>query len=185
MLSGEVYLLSAVTEILQQTLKLSPDVCNVEYEEAFAPSIASDLYISISPSGSSLGPSHNTSGGVRDVIYGCTVNVKRRSRSTPRDKRRSLYLDQVGGLNAVLDQVIKAIDWQQAVINRANALLHVVEADAKGFVNMLRVTGFDQRPRPIAGEVYAASVDGAKGADTWAGLSRGVSFGGARRIENL
>ena len=185
MLNVEPCLLQAVTEAVRKVLDLQEPACNVEYDSDFVPQTSGDVYVSVSPEGFRVGPRHDSSGGIYDVVMGCRVSVYLRSRNTPRDQRRSLYLDQVIGVNSRLDKIIKAIDWQRSVIVRANAILTATEPTALGLMpgNPLRITSVDSKPRPIVGEVYGASTQSAAGADTYVGLTRGITFGGARRME--
>lgn len=185
MLNAETFLLQAVVEAVQAGLGLSAAQCNVEYEDDFVPQTAGDVYIAVAPGGVRSGQHHGSSGGVRDFVFGCRVTAFLRSRNTPRDSRRSLFMTQVTGLNSILDKIIQALDWKASVILRANELLRAVEPSAQGFQigPLLRVDQIDSRPRTVVGDVYGAGSQGGKGADTYAGLSRGVTFGGARRME--
>jgi hypothetical protein len=183
MLNAEAPLLSAVVDALRISLNLDAHHCDVEYDADFVPQTAGDLYVAVSPEGLALGKNHSSSGGVYDITFGCRVTVYLRSRNTPRDKRRSLFLNQVGGINEVLDTIIRTIDWKPAVVNSAISDLRVREPQAKGFTHPLSLVGVDPKPRSVVGDVYGASVASAMGADTYVGLARGVTFGNARRME--
>jgi len=185
MLRAEPYLLQAV-EAIRTALGLGPEECDVEYDSDFVPQTAGDVHVTVSPEGARPGPLQDSSGGVYDVFMGCRVTVFLRSRNTPRDRRRSLYMGQVEGLNSLLDTIIRGVDWERAVILRANALLQTSEASSYGFMpgSPLRIVSIDSKPRPVVGDVYGAGSRGTQGADTYAGLARGIVLGGARRVEH-
>jgi len=107
-----------------------------------------------------------------------------RSRSVPRDKRRTLYLDQLSGVNALLDKVIYAVDWKAVVTVRANQILAALKPTAGPFIGYLRLVSIDPRVRGVAVDAYGASSQAsAGGTDVMAGVTRGVTLGRIRRLE--
>lgn len=184
MFDGEPFVLQAVLSRIQTSLGLPDSQCSIEADDDFVPQSAGDVYVTVTPAGMTPGPVHQSSGGVRDVEYSVRVAVFLRSRTTPRDQRRHLFLNQVAGINKYLSDIVKAIDWRIEVTNAANTLLYAVSPTDKGFLGMLRMVSIDAKPRGIAVDVYGAgSMQGGQGADTQAGVTRGVTFGRLRRLE--
>jgi hypothetical protein len=183
MLNAEPFLSIAVALHVREALGADESQVNVEAIDDFVPQNAGEYYIAITPEGVTLGGSHRTSGGVFDLEFGCRITVYQRTRDVPRDMRRSVYLDQVRGINAKLDRIVNSIDWKPEVINTANLLLREQDENALGFMNMLRLVSIDSKPRSVIGDTYGANIQSAVGSDNYVGLSRGVYFGGARRIE--
>lgn len=184
MLSAEPCLLQAVQEAVKTALSLSDDQCTIESDEEFVPQTAGEVHVTIVPASISLGNVHQSSGTARDVEYGCRVSIFVRSRSVPRDKRRSLYLDQLKGVNALLDKVVYAIDWKATVTYRANQLLSSIAPTVAPFIGYLRLVSIDPRVRGVAVDAYgAASQASTSGADVSAGVMRGVTLGRIRRLE--
>jgi hypothetical protein len=183
-LSAEPCLLQAVQEAVKTALGLTDDQCTIESDEDFVPQTAGDLHVSIVPASISLGNVHQSSGTTRDVEYGCRVSVFVRSRAVPRDKRRTLYLDQLSGVNALLDKVVYSVDWKASITARANQILAAITPTAGPFVGYLRLIAIDSRVRGVAVDTYGASSQAsASGSEVMAGVTRGITLGRIRRLE--
>lgn len=184
MLSAEPCLLQAVQEAVQTALSLTADQCTIEADEDFVPQQAGDTHVTITPASIRLGNTHQTSGTVRDFEYGCRVSIFLRSRAVPRDKRRTLYLDQLRGVNALLDKVVYAVDWKWGITLRANAILAQVAPSAAPFIGYLRIAAIDSRVRGVAVDAYGAAAQmSGSGSDVYAGVTRGLVLGDIRRLE--
>lgn len=147
--------------------------CEIEADE-MAKATVGDLYVAIMPGGRRPGPRHNTSGGVFDLVYGVDVLVVARTSNVPRDR----YAETVAALNAEADRILGTIDFDFAYLvqRTANALIEKKTGSTEGFVEPLKFTGCDAKPRPANPELF-----GANGASQ-SGLVRKLSFHGARRI---
>lgn len=159
-----------------------PKQCEIEADE-MAPATVGDLYVVVMPGGYRPGPRHNTSGGVWDLIYGIDVLVIKRVSHVPRDRTRNVmigsgYLGNLDSLNEEVDRVINALDFDLTyLVNRtANGLIEKETGSTQGFVEPLKFTGVDKRPKPATPELFGGTGQGK------AGLVRGVYFHGARRI---
>lgn len=181
MLNGETYVLEAVRDILRRKLSLSDIQCDCEYDEQI-PAIAGDLYVAVIPSGFEPGPKHNTSGGVHDVLHSVQVFVISRA-VTARDRRRTIFLERLTGLNFEIDRIIQAIDWQNDVLSYANALLYADYPAAKPFITTLRLQRVDTKPRMVDSKSYGGDVAGGKGTTPYVAMCRSVYFGRMQRIQ--
>ncbi len=153
--------------------------CNVEVDEGF-PATVGDVYIAVMPGGWSYGPRHQTSGGVRDLIYGVNVAVVRRVGNVPRDRKRDTALLNLGSMNDDVDRVIEAIDWKEEVRLAANVIILEQAGSSEGFIHSLVASGQVGPPRPCPPEMF-----GAAGGKLPAGMMRVVPFHGARRITTI
>lgn len=183
MIEGELYVLEAVRDILRSKLGLSPEQCECEYDEQI-PAIAGNTYVAVIPSGCTPGPKHDTSGGIHDCIHSVQVMVIQRA-VTPRDRRRSIFLDRLSGVNLLLSNIIKAIDWQHDVHSLMNHLLWEDDNNASPFQGFLRVSRIDPKPRMINTETYGATSGGQSGATPYVAMARSVYFSGCRRIQKI
>jgi len=183
MLDSEPLLVQAAVLHIRTALNCTVSQCNAEAVDDFVPQSSGDFYIAVTPEGIDPGPTHNTSGTVFDLVFGIRVTVYQRTRDVPRDARRSVYLDQVLGINARLEKIIRALDWKPEVTNTANLLIREQNPTATGFMNHLRFRSIDRKLQSVIGDTYGAHVESALGADNYVGLKRSILFGGARRIE--
>lgn len=176
---GETALLLAVRNVL----RLATDQggagfgelqCEIEYDE-MAPGTVGDVYLAVMPGGWRPGPRHNSSGGVHDLVYGVDVVVIKRVGNVPRDRMRETFLSNVDSLNVEIDRIVTAIDFKYLVNTVANTLIEEKNGSTEKFIEPLKLSGIDKRPRAAPGELFG-------GNDTNAGLLRTVFFHGARRI---
>ena len=186
MMFSETALLLAVLAVLRMPLDKSGGgfaarECDIEADE-MAPGNVGDLYVAVMPGGWRPGPRHNTSGGVWDIIYGVDVLVIKRIGAVPRDRTResligSQYMGNLTSLNADLDRVFNAIDFDKGytVNNTANRLITQETKSTAGFIEPLKFKGVDKKPRIANAEIFG-------GTGTKAGLIRGIYFDGARRV---
>lgn len=173
---AESALLLAVRDKLRDGEGWTEKQCEVEQDE-IAPATVGQLYVVVLPGGWSNGPRHNTSGGVNDLLFSVDVAVIKRAASTPRDRRRNLFLTNLDGLNAEVGKVFKWVDFRYDVLDAANELIERETGIEKAFVEPLKFSTVDRRPRVVGGEMFAAAAN-----QPAAGLIRVVSFVGARCV---
>jgi len=183
MLDSEPFLLQAVVLHIRKALQCDESQCNAEAIDDFVPQTSGEWYIAVTPEGISPGPTHQSSAMVSDLVFGVRVTVFRRTRDVPRDMRRSVFLDQIQGLNAKLDAVLDCLDWKPEVTNTATLLIKEQDPSALGFMNHLRLISIDSKPQSVIADPYGAHVESAMGTDNYVGLKRSIYFSGARRIE--
>jgi hypothetical protein len=183
---AETALMQAVRTVLrmpadQRGAAYKSGECEIEHDE-MAPATVGDRYTAIMPGGVRTGPRHNTSGGVHDLIYGVDVLVIARIGNVPRDRLRDVmggteYAGNVAALNEEFDKILSTIDFDfTSLVNRtANEIISKKTGSAQGFIESLKFTGADKRPRVAAAELFG-------GNGNQAGLVRAMSFHGARRI---
>ena len=177
---AETALLVAVRNRLREVGGFADDACAVEFDE-MAPAKTGDVYLAVLPGGWSPGPRHNTSGGVNDLLYSVDVVVIRRIRQVPRDRLRNVFLDHLGGLNETIDIVYPIIDFSYPLLRAANTLIQSATGENDGydggFIEPLKFSGVDRRPKQYDGSMFGASSQ-----QPGVALGRTISFSGARRI---
>lgn len=150
--------------------------CEVEFDE-MSPGTVSGTYLAVMPGGWVAGPRHKSSGLVNDLVYGADILVVKRIAHVPRDRRRDVFLKNLDSLDAEIDKVYAAIDFNYSLLAAANLLIKNETTSTEGFTEPLKFVGVDRRPRLAPAELFAA-----KPGEQAAGLIRVVSFHGARRI---
>lgn len=153
----------------------SDDECQVEFDH-MAPATIGKRYIAVMPGGWRPGPCHNTSGGVNDLVYGVDVLVVVRVGNVARDRLRDTFLNNVGALDEQIDKLFPVIDFNESLRNDANTIIQAEGGSTEPFIENLRFTGTDARPRLADAELFAGTTGQA------AGLMRVIHFHGARRI---
>lgn len=153
--------------------------CNCEPDDQF-PATAGDVYVAVMPGGFMPGPTHNSSGGVRDFIYGVNVVVVRRVANVPRDRQRDVFLNHLDSLDDDIDRIIANVDWSQTVRVAANALITAETGSTQGFIYPLRFAGQVSAPVPVGAEKF-----GAASGKQEAGMMVTIPFHSARRITTL
>ena len=181
MLEGETYVLEGVRDVLRKKLGLHDNQCDCEFDEQ-RPSIADDIYIAVLGAGCDPGPTHSTSGGVHDLIHSVQVLVINRA-VVARDKRRSIFLQRLVGINQQIANVIAAIDWQLDVLSYINHLLYVDFPTAKPFTHPLALKRVDVKPKMVSNDMFAGTQIGGKGTTPYIAMARSVYFGNMRRIQ--
>ena len=181
MLEGETYVLEGVRDVLRKKLGLHDNQCDCEFDEQI-PSIADDIYIAVLGAGCDPGPTHSTSGGVHDLIHSVQVLVINRA-VVARDKRRSIFLQHLVGINQQIANVISAIDWQLDVLSYINHLLYVDFPTAKPFTHPLALKRVDVKPKMVSNDMFAGTQIGGKGTTPCIAMARSVYFGNMRRIQ--
>ena len=185
-MSESALLRAVVTEIRAHNSSATYLARQVEYEiDELAPATVGDLYIMVIPAGVEAGPTHNTSGGVRDRLHNVDVAIALRAPKKPRDRRHE-YLTDFRGTTSVGAQfaghdmnINEQIDFQNIVMTTANALILAESGSSEGFIETLKFAGLG----PIhdaPGEVFAGMPG-----ESAAALIRTIRFRGARRIETL
>ncbi len=184
MLEGETYVLEAVRDTLRTKLGLRPEQCDCEYDEQ-VPSMAGDFYVAVIGAGFDLGPKHSASGGVHDVLHSVQVLVLNRA-ITARDKRRTIFLERLQGINYQIGRVVRAIDWQMDLMSYANALMYKDYPTYQPFITSLHQTRCDAKPRMVNSEIYAgATGGGGPGTTNYVAMGRSIYFGGMRRMQTI
>lgn len=176
MLAAEKNLMLAVRDALRVAGPYTESECQIEMDEQ-APATTGATYIVVTTGGWQPGPRHQTAGGVNDLIYAVNVGVVKRAGATPRDRRRNLFFGNLSSLNAEIDKVFTAIDFNYNVMNAANALILTETGSTNGFIRPLTFHGMDRQPRVVPAEFFAGSPG-----ENAAAMMRTISFGGARRI---
>ena len=151
----------------------TPEQCEVEYDE-MAPAVTGDLYVPVLAGGWVPGPRHNTCGGINDLVYAVRVAVVKRGSHVPRDRKRDIFLGNVGDLADEIDKIYNAIDWRYTVNDAANAIILKQTGSSEGFTEVLKFAGIDDKPTAVD-----ASFFGGNGKES--GLMRRIWFRGARR----
>lgn len=184
MLSAEIAILQGVRDILRAKLGLDELQCNCEPDEQ-VPAIAGDYYYAVIPGGVVPGPTHNTSGGVIDMIHSVQVLAVHR-KLEPRDRSR-VFLDSLTSINKMIGNIQKAIDWQWDALSYINHMLYLQDPYAAPFIQggIPRVTRIDPKPRPVNSQLYGGQAIGGKGSTPYIGMSRSIYFGGMRRISTI
>ena len=185
-MSESALLRAVVTEIRAHNSSATYLARQVEYEiDELAPATVGGLYIMVIPAGVEAGPTHNTSGGVIDRVYGVDVAIALRAPKKPRDRRRE-YLTDFRGTTSIGSHfarhefnITEQIDFQNIVMTTANALILAESGSSEGFIETLKFAGLG-RIREAPAEVFAG-VPG----ESAAALIRTIRFRGARRIETL
>lgn len=172
---SETALLVAVRDQIREICGYKPHECNIEYDEV-PPAIAGEVYVVVMPGGWQPGENNAKGGGVLDEIYSVDVSVIMRATRIPRDKTRDLYLDLLDGLNVRVKAIRAAVHFNLEVMAAANENLE--DSSALPFIETLKFSGMDRRPRLVGAEVF-----GDKPGERRAGLARTINFSGARRIQ--
>lgn len=192
-MSESALLRAVVTEIRAHVADVGPPVVltylprqiEVEIDE-FAPATATDVFFMVIPGGIEPGPTHNTSGGVIDKLYGVDVAIALRAQAKPRDRRRELLTGFRGTTDLSIGfelhqlNIELQIDFNYTLLATANAFI-TTEAPVgqrQGFQEPLKFAGAG----PIR-EAPAELFAGTSG-ESAAALIRTIRFRGARRIEN-
>jgi len=181
---GEVLLLEAIRDTLRVKLNLSSNQCDIEFDEQ-PPAIAGQTYICVIPHGLTAGPVHNTAARIHDVVHSVKVTVLQRCGNVPRDRNRSIFANQLDGLNVLIDEVIRYLDWNPNLLSLTNHYLADRKPGTDPFIEMLRLKEVESRPRMVTTELYAAENFPNKGASSYTAMARSVILGGCRRIQNV
>ena len=175
----ESALLTAVRNQLRTVCGFSDAECQVEPDE-MAPSVAGNRFVAVLPNGWRRGDTSNDSGGLRDKIYSVQVVLILRTTAIARDRQNdSIFLEASKGLEKVLEDISAAIDWKYEVLNAANNIISTAGGSnaSRGFIEPLRESAIDPKPRYVNSGVFAAMPG-----KTSAALARTITFDGARRI---
>jgi hypothetical protein len=184
MLEGETYVLEGVRDVLRKKLGLHDNQCDCEFDEQI-PSIADDIYIAVLGAGCDPGPTHSTSGGVHDLIHSVQVLVINRA-VVARDKRRSIFLQRLVGINQQIANVIAAIDWQLDVLSYINHLLYVDFPTAKPFIASAVAEAESTSSRRWYRTICSRELRSVeKGTTPYIAMARSVYFGNMRRIQTV
>jgi hypothetical protein len=176
MIGAERALLLAVRDTLRDSpYSFAETECEIEFDE-MTPATVGQHYLAVMPGGWRPGPRHDSCGGVNDLVYGVDVLVIKRITNVPRDRRRNVFIDQLGSLDALIDKVYQAVDFKYGLLDTANGTIAVETGSLEGFVEPLKFSYVDKRPRLAPAELFSGAKDNA------AGMMRLVSFTGARRL---
>ncbi len=155
--------------------------CQIEaFTDEGCPAMTADTYIVVGPLGFRPGPRHNTSGGVRDLIYSVGIFVVKRSTATPTDRERNLFALNSGSLSDEVDKCFQVIDWKYEVTAAANVLILAEASSSEGFIHPLVFVGADPKPKHLGPEFFQA-----KAGSQPVGMGRLFRFDHARRITTI
>lgn len=174
-LDAEVALLSAVRTRLIEYLALSPDDIDIELDD-LAPAMAGQTYYAVSPAGAGAGRHSPGFDQSYHWTFGCRVTVLVKATQIARDRRRTVFLDKLKGINRLLSLISKAIHFDYSVMQAANAELAKDDVDGS-FHKPLVATSIDARPATFSIDPYG-SASGQLG-DPVVGIKRGIIFTGA------
>ncbi|MCI0333549.1 MAG: hypothetical protein L0228_10040 [Planctomycetes bacterium] len=152
--------------------------CDVEPDQD-VPATSGQVYVAVMPGGWQPGERHAKSGGVRDMVYSLSVMVARRIGNVPRDRRTDVFMNNLASIDADVERIIKALDWQQSVVNAASGILQQLSGSSQPFIHPL-VAGQVGPPALVGAEVFSAAA----GVQP-AGMKRVIPFGNARLIQTL
>ena len=119
---------------------------------------------------------------MHDLIHSVQVLVINRA-VVARDKRRSIFLQHLVGINQQIANVISAIDWQLDVLSYINHLLYIDFPTAKPFTHPLALKRVDVKPKMVSNDMFAGTQIGGKGTTPYIAMARSVYFGNMRRIQ--
>lgn len=182
---SETAMLRSVNENIRTKLDLNERQCDIEFDDE-VPAIAGDLYVAVQPAGRFPHPTHKTSGGVSYEVIQVAVTVILRLQRVPRDRQRNVFIDNLTGLNAVVGDIVEAIDFQYGPMHDANQYLarevgySSSTYRAWGFITPLVLSGVDAKPQIVSGDIFSS---GGQRGEPRAGLKRTINFGGAERIQ--
>jgi len=171
--AGEKNLLLGCRNRLWEVAGYRQEQCDVEYDE-HVPSIVPDTYIAICPAGWMRGPVHS-GGGVFDFLYSVDVHCLRKIGNEARDRLRNTFALRLESINAEVEKVIMFLDFSYDLMQAVNELIETETGSTEGFVEPLRFSSVDSRPRVVSGDQAALS-----GNDAF--MVRTVRFDGASRI---
>ncbi len=153
--------------------------CDCEPDDDFPPT-SGQVYIAVMSGGFAPGPRHNTSGGVRDFVFGINVAVVRRIGNVPKDRKTELFIDNVDSIENDVDRIISILDWKEEVRQAANVIIASETGSSEGFITPLRLSGEVGPPQPVGAEKFGA----VRGAEP-AGMMVVIPLHGARRITTI
>lgn len=180
MLVAETCLLLAVRAKLRTDLHLADTDCDIVFEDELPPT-APKLYVAIAGVGAGAGERHSSSGVVWDMRFSARVTVYQRMADIARDRRRSVFIERLTGLNAVVDQVIRSLDNSNSLMRAAELLLVGSPAAGGQFPEPFREFQIDPAPRAVFADPYeAAQMQNAAMGDPLLAMARSVSFQRAR-----
>lgn len=170
---SEEAILQGVRDAIRTKCGYSAGQCDVELDE-FPPAMVGEVYVTVQPQLWTGTGSNETSGGTLDEMFGCRVSVILRAMQVPKDRTRTLLLNNLGGLNHRLRKIIAAIHFQYDVMNMING--YITDSSEK-LIKPLVFGGCDARPRVVNADSFSSGQGPA------AGFVRAVIFGKARRIQ--
>jgi hypothetical protein len=184
MLEGETYVLEAVRDILRKKLSLNDHECDCEPDEQI-PAIAGNLYFAVIPAGFEVGPNHRPTSGVYDILHSVQVYVIQRAADVARDKRRTISMQRLTGINNQISRVMQAIDRQMDLISYANLLLQTDYPTAQPFITAAQVTRVDAKPKMVNSDTYGGAMAANKGTTPYVAMARSIYFGRMQRIQTI
>ncbi len=171
---SEVALLLAVRDILRAKGGYAEEECECEYDEEPTPTTIGDVYLAVVPAGWAPGPDNDKCGGILDEVFSVDVACIVRAGQFSSDRKRTLFMDNLIGLNRHVRKVLTTVgNFQYELHNLANESLNTYP-----FVEPLRFGSMEAKPRPVDSQYF-----GGRDGDDNAGLVRTVHLVGARRIQ--
>lgn len=193
MLIAEAALLQAVRNKLIADLSLDEGQCDVELDDQ-VPAIVPNSYFAVTAGGVRMGPRHQSSGGVFDVLIDVRVTLFRRVPEIARDRRRNVFIDLLTGIALQLERVARSLDYSYPLLDSAKAIVDTilggtdippaVASNATGeWPEPFRTMVLDRAPRMTYREPYDAAQMAGQPADPLIAISRGIMFQGARYMQ--
>lgn len=185
-LDEHVALCLAVRDRLRTNLGLKDNECEIEYDEIAHPSTG-HLFLCVTENGWRPGDA-NGSYDIEHTIYGVKITIFYRVAYLPRDRKMHAvlgehqYLIAESGLNRVLRNVFRLIDWSYQLKNAADALLLASGDERQGFIHPLRFASADPEPRTVQAEMFASHSSTSKTrSDHDVALAKTIRFDGCDR----
>lgn len=179
MLIAEAALLRATRNYLRSQLALTAEECDIEFDGE-VPAVAREWYYAIVPGGITLGPRHQSSGGVWDYKIAARVVLYRRIAGVARDRRSDILIDLQTEVASKLDEVIDKLDYSYPLLDAAALLLPGTLSEDGEFPEPFREVRPDLSTEMIYRDPYTAAQMESKMGDPVLGVRRGVTFSGAR-----
>lgn len=179
----ESALLQACQEAIIQKLSYDHTELSQEPDEQ-ATADTGSVRVVLMPENQTIGPTHEGDQARWDIYFAIKITVGIRSTDTSRDRERELLIDtslfaaHARSLNQRLSAIRDVLDGQWFPhMERADEILtDSGDTAANGlFMEPLRMTGIDPKPRRLSGEFFDATGD-------HEGWGRSIMFGRARRI---
>lgn len=180
MIKAETILLEAVRTYLRDELLLDDKYCEIELDDV-APATTATEYFAISPAGTSPGKDHDSAGTVWDYSIGVRIASMTRLANVPRDRYRSVFLNNLSGVNARLTEVLALADFGYRINQIATAAANDTGGIGGKFLEPLRMRSIDTAPKLIVADPYDAKPSSTPGTPNIA-IVRGVNFMGCRYL---
>jgi len=186
-LDEHVALCVAVRDRLRANIPLKDNECQIEYDEIAHPA-SGHIFLCITENGWRPGDAHQDSYDIEHSVYGVKVTVFYRVAHLPRDRKMHAvlgdhqYLIAESGLNRMVRNVFKLIDFSYDLINAATTLLVDSGDTRQGFQQPFRWAGTDPEPRIVQAAMFSSHQSASKiRSDPDVALAKTIRFDGCDR----